>query len=103
MMSTAGVISGTPTSNAGSPFTVAVTVNDGRGGTAVASFQLTVNAAAAVTPPTPAPPTAPPSGGGDGGGGSVGLAELLAMLAIGALAIRRRPSQQRASSRRWGD
>ena len=89
-MSTAGVISGTPTSTTGSPFTVAVTVNDGRGGTADASFQLTVNAAAAVTPP----PTPPPSGGGDGGGGSVGLAELFAMLAIGALAAirRRRPS-----------
>ena len=55
-MSTAGVISGTPTSTTGSPFTVAVTVNDGKGGTADASFQLTVNAAAAVTPPRPRPP-----------------------------------------------
>jgi hypothetical protein len=96
-VSEAGVISGTPTSTAGSPFTVAVTVNDGKGGAAEASFSLTVNAAAAVTPPpTPAPPAAPPSGGGDGGGGSVGLADLLAMLSIGALAALRRRRQSKS-------
>jgi hypothetical protein len=85
------VISGTPTTNTGSPFTVTVTVNDGKGGTANASFQLTV-AAAPVNNPPPAPPAS--SGGGDGGGGSVGLVDLFALLGMGVLAAvrRRRPS-----------
>jgi MYXO-CTERM domain-containing protein len=84
------VISGTPTTNTGSPFTVTVTVDDGKGGTANASFQLTVAAAPVNNPP----PAAPASSGDDGGGGSIGLVDLFALLGVGALAAvrRRRPS-----------
>ena len=53
-ISATGVISGIPTDNAGSPFTVNVTVNDGRGGTASATFQLTVQPAGTPPPPPPA-------------------------------------------------
>ncbi len=45
-ISAAGVISGTPTTATGSPFTVTVTVNDGRGGSDSEPFQLTVQPAA---------------------------------------------------------
>jgi hypothetical protein len=83
----AGSVSGSATTATGSPFTVTVTVNDGKGGTASASFQLTVTAAATTPPPSG-------GGGGDGGGGSVGLIDLFGLLGIGVLAAvrRRRPS-----------
>ena len=88
----AGSVSGSATTATGSPFTVAITVNDGKGGTASATFQLTVTAAA-VTPPPPS------GGGGDGGGGSIGLVDLLGLLAMGALAgvRRRRPTATSAA------
>jgi hypothetical protein len=75
-MTAAGVASGSPT--AAGVSTVNVTVSDGRGGSASATFQITV-AAAPVTPP--------PSGGGSGGGGGAfGLGELIALLLLGAVA-----------------
>ena len=88
-MSATGAISGTPTTNVGSPFTVVVSVSDGKGGSGSASFQLTVNPA-----PVNNPPPAPAPSGGSGGGGSFGLGELLAMVVLaGAAGLRRR---------RWG-
>jgi hypothetical protein len=45
-ISTSGVISGTPTTQAGSPYAVTVTVTDSAGNTASADFSLTVTAGA---------------------------------------------------------
>jgi hypothetical protein len=82
-LSAAGALSGSPTTATGSPFTVNVTVSDGKGGQATGSFQFT------VSNPTSGNNNA---GGGDsgGGGGSLGLFEVLSLLGLGALAGRRR-------------
>ncbi|WP_168189463.1 beta strand repeat-containing protein [Paludisphaera borealis] len=48
----AGLITGTPTTNAGSPFTVDVTVVDDQGASFSQQYLVTVNAALAVTPGT---------------------------------------------------
>ena len=79
-LSPAGLLSGSPTTASGSPFTVTVTVDDGRGGTTPGTFQFTVSN-----------PTSGGSGGGSsGGGGSFGFLEVLGLLGMGALAARRR-------------
>jgi hypothetical protein len=84
-ITTAGLLSGAPTTASGSPFTVAVTVSDGKGGDASGSFQITV-----ANPTTNSGGGS--GGGGDsgGGGGSLGLFELLGMAGFGAWAVRRR-------------
>jgi len=76
-LSTAGVVSGSPTTAGTS--TVAITAGDGRGGSVSGTFQLTVSAA-----PAPAPT--------GGGSGSAGLVDVLALLLLGlaASASRRR-------------
>ena len=51
-----GVISGTPTTNSGSPFNVQVTVTDSNSVTANKSYSLTVNAALTVSGPASLPP-----------------------------------------------
>jgi hypothetical protein len=87
-----GVISGTVTSTTGSPFTVTLTADDGRGLTDSETFQLTV-----VNAPTTGgggtggggTPSGS-SGGGSSGGGSLGFLDLLWLLGAGALAARRR-------------
>jgi hypothetical protein len=79
-LSPAGLLSGSPTTATGSPFTVMVTVSDGKGGTTPGTFQLTVSN-----------PTSGGSGGGSsGGGGGFGFLEVLGLLGMGALAARRR-------------
>jgi hypothetical protein len=74
-ISTAGIISGTPTSadTSRSPFTVTVTANDGNGGSVGGTFTLTVRAAAT----------------GGGGGGSSGANGPLLLLGLWALALLR--------------
>jgi large repetitive protein len=54
-MSTAGVISGTPTTTSGSPFTVQVTVIDTNSKTAVANYQLVVNPSLTISTPASLP------------------------------------------------
>jgi len=49
---TTGAITGTPTTNTGSPFTVVVKVTDGNGATATTTGTLAVNPAILVTPAT---------------------------------------------------
>ena len=84
-LSPAGLLSGSPTTASGSPFTVTVTVTDGRGGTTSGTFQFTVSN-----------PTSGGSGGGSsGGGGSFGFLEVLGLLGMGALAARRRRAVSR--------
>ncbi|WP_165249853.1 putative Ig domain-containing protein [Paludisphaera soli] len=48
-ISAGGVITGTPTGNAGSPYTVLVTVTDSNGATGEVSYSLTVNPALDIT------------------------------------------------------
>jgi uncharacterized protein (TIGR03437 family) len=51
----AGTITGTPATNAGSPFTVQVTVTDSASATANKSYSLTVNAVLTITGPSSLP------------------------------------------------
>ena len=51
-ISEAGLITGTPTDNTDSPYTVEVTVTDGQGASAMLPVTLTVNNALAITPST---------------------------------------------------
>jgi len=91
-LSAAGLLSGSPTTATGSPFTVTVTVSDGNGGQASGSFQFTVSN-----------PTSGGSGGGggsSGGGGSLGFLDLLSMLGLGALVARRRRAATGLAARR---
>jgi hypothetical protein len=82
-ISAAGLLSGSPTTATGSPFTVTVTVDDGKGGQTSGSFQFTVS--------NPTSGGGGNSGGGSsGGGGSLGFLEVLGLLGLGALGARRR-------------
>src|SRR5581483_7334268 len=54
-INSSGVVSGTPTSNAGSPLTVNVKVTDANGATANQNFGLTVNPALVITAPSSLP------------------------------------------------
>jgi len=75
-LSTSGVITGTPSTNIGSPFTVQVTVTDSSLNTANTSYQLNITAALAISAPatlpagalfTPYPATTVTATGGAGG------------------------------------
>ena len=52
---TTGLISGTPTTRSGSPYSVVVTVTDGSGATANRTYTLTVNPALEITAPASLP------------------------------------------------